>query len=233
MNDDKKELADFVYTISHDLNAPLRHICEFSKILKQSLDGKLSEEEKEYFGYIIESGHKAENIIESLLQYSRLNIEAFEVTSFDCHDLVQKVIHSFKLDIEKTKAHLNISNMPIKLQGDRNKIEKLFHVIIENALRFQKPDKAPEINITANKKKGGWVFSISDNGIGMNPENHENVFQIFKQLDPDNYPSNLNQGMGIGLTLAKKIIDQHHGKIWLESALGKGTTVHFMLKDKT
>jgi light-regulated signal transduction histidine kinase (bacteriophytochrome) len=229
MIDHKKELEDFVYTVSHDLCAPLRHIREFSKILLETLEGRLSEEEREYFDYILTSTNKANKIMTALLQYSRLNTEVQEFVNFDFSELLEEVVHSFTSEIKQKKAVVKTVDMPPTLTGDRHQIEQLFMALMSNALIFH-TDKTnpPKIKITAKHHDDEWLFTVVDNGIGIDAEYHEDVFKILKRLDPETYP----QGMGVGLTIAKKIVQRHGGKIWIESELGKGTKVLFTLKNK-
>lgn len=229
MNNDVllKEFAEFAYIVSHDLNTPLRHIREFSKLLIEKLGDNLDEEEQSYLDFIESSVHKSQEIINGLLSFSRLNtmIEPFSET--DCHRILEATQLALRKKINASKAKITIKDnfLPI-LQCDVEQISQLFYSLLDNALTYQQAGNTPEITIAAQETNNHWQFSIKDNGIGIQQNNLKKVFTIFKRLHSnEEFP-----GLGMGLTLAKKIIaDRHQGNIWLESEEGQGTTVYFTI----
>lgn len=223
MPDYKKELEEFAYIVSHDLGAPLRHVKSFDSLLIKKLEDKITDEEREYFQYLESSVLKTESMLEALLQYSRLNTQGEEFKTFACHKLVTSVISNFWRETDGTGAKINTLNLPGSLNGDEKQIRKLFTHLIDNALKFKRPNIKPNITISAEEKDNTWHFSIRDNGIGIPQEQCENVFTMFKQLNPDQYPSS----MGCGLTFAKNIVERHGGKIWIEPNSDQGVTVQF------
>lgn len=223
--DYKKELEEFSYIVSHDLNAPLRHIREFSKLLEKKLDGRLNEDEQEYFNYIKTAVYQAENMLEGLLKYSRLNTQDNVCTSINMAELVQDVVNLLKENIEETSAIVNVDIASVSCVGHRDQLKELLFYLLHNALKFSKPEQSPDIQISAQNKDDKVILCIQDKGIGLDLEQHERMFQMFKKLDPNASDA----GVGIGLTLAKKIIERHDGDIWIEGERGEGVSVYFSL----
>lgn len=225
MTDYKKELEDFAYIVSHDLNAPLRHIKSFGTLLVDKLSDKVSGEEREYLEYLNSSVEKTENMLEALLEYSHINSRAQAYSEFNCHALVQSTLELFANKISQSHAQVVISDLPENLNADQNQIRQLFTFLIDNALKFQTEDSRPTIKISAQKNEESWMFSISDNGIGIPTDHKDNAFIMFRRLHPD---QNFT-GIGKGLALAKKIVTRHGGQICIESESNKGTTVTFSI----
>lgn len=226
MPDYKKELEDFTYIVSHDLNAPLRHIKSFSSLLVKKLDDKITDQEREYVRHLENSVLKIEIMLEALLTYSRLSTQTEDYSPFDCNQLVQDVISSFQDPIEETQAKITVSGLPENLNADQKQIKLLFMHLLDNALKFRKPGTPPDIKISAEQKDDHWLFCIKDNGIGIPEKQYESVFTMFKRLNPDDGLS----GIGAGLTMAKKTMDLHGGGIWVEAQGNDGTALFFTIK---
>lgn len=225
MVDYKKALEEFTYIVSHDLNAPLRHVREFGKLLIKKLGDKVNDEEREYLEFMEGGIYKAEAMIAGLLEYSRLHTDAAPYSEFDCGALVDEVINLLNDVIEKTQANINISSLPNTLTADKIQIHQLFFKLIDNALSFRRENVTPRINIMVLEQDDAWLFSVADNGIGIPDKQYENIFKMFKRLDPvDSFSS-----IGSGLTIAKEIVERHEGEIWVESELDKGTTAFFTI----
>lgn len=223
--DYKKELEDFIYIVSHDLNAPLRHIREFGKLLAKKMDDRLSEEEKEYLFYMQDGVNKAETMLGGLLQCSRLSTQAEEHSEFSADEAARQALESLQSSVDKEQAKVSISALPDKISGDEKQIEQLFALLLKNTLKFKKEDTAPVVTVSAQEGDDHWQFCVEDNGIGIDEAQHERVFTMFRRLNIHEE----NPGAGIGLTLAKKIVESHDGKIWIESELEQGTRIFFTL----
>lgn len=218
------EYQDYAYRISHDLNAPLRAIVEFSKILAQEHADKLDADAKEYLGLIVASGQKMQAMMEGLLQYSRINTLEKHFSPVDVGQVITDVLLITEEPIKKLGSELIIKDLPT-LYADKEQIILLFKVLIDNAIKFQPSGHKPLVTISAEKKDNYWQFSVSDNGIGIQQQFQNKVFQLFAQLHSNNqYP-----GVGVGLTLAQKIVSHHGGSIWFESSMGKGSIFYFTL----
>ncbi len=218
------EYHDYAYRVSHDLNAPVRTIVEFSKILSQEHSEKLDADAKQYLSLIVESGQKMQAMLEGLLEYSRLNTLDNGFIPVNVGLIIQNLLLSIEDTIQKSGAKLIVGELPT-LNADREQIMLLFKALIDNAIKFQPKDNIPLITISAEKKNRFWQFAISDNGIGMKQQFQDKIFKLFGRLHPDNqYP-----GVGVGLALAQKIVHRHGGKIWFESTIGNGCVFYFTL----
>ncbi|HEU5048166.1 MAG TPA: ATP-binding protein [Rickettsiales bacterium] len=219
-----REFKEFTYIISHDFNAPLRGVVEISKLLRDEYAHKLDEEGNLYVNMIQQGGEKIQAMLESLLEYSRISTASLAYSPVDCNALLAayKTERQTLLGIEQEV--LQNDSLPA-ISADANQIARLFQILIDNGFKFHKPGTVPEVKISAQKQADAWQFSVQDNGIGIEPEFQQAVFLLFRKLHSDaQYP-----GTGSGLTLAKKIVERHGGKIWVESTPGKGTTFKFTL----
>lgn len=218
------EYQDYAYKVSHDLSAPIRAIVEFSKILSLEHADKLDVDAKEYLSLIVENGQKMQAMIEGLLQYSRLDTLEKNVSAVDLGSIINNILLGIEDPIKKSGATIIVNSLPT-VYADEEQITLLFTSLIDNAIKFQPTGNTPLITISAEKKDGYWQLSISDNGIGIKQQFQDKVFKLFGRLHPDNqYP-----GVGVGLTLAQKIVHQHGGKIWFESRVGNGCIFYFTL----
>jgi light-regulated signal transduction histidine kinase (bacteriophytochrome) len=220
-----KELQEYAYIVAHDLKEPIRSIVSFSQLLERKIKGKLNAEELELLNFIKHSGTNMGNLVQSLLQYTTVNINYKNIPKNDINEILQETLTSINFSIEQNNATINIDWLPKKVKCDKIKISQLFQNIISNAIKFKKKDQVIEININCKEQKDNYLFSISDNGIGIEKDYHKKIFKLFKRLNKNqNY-----EGTGIGLSLSKKIVEQHGGEIWLESEFDKGTTFYFTL----
>lgn len=216
----KKEFEDFTYIISHDVAAPLRHIRQFTQLLLSDISAELNEEQKEYESFLMKGVDSIENMMTSLLQCSRLTTKIQPFTPVD----ISEVIHKIQKNLDSTNTEWSIpKNLPT-ISCDGEQIELLFSCLIENAIKFQPDGNRPKVTIEYSDTEFEYLFTLSDNGIGISEHQHENIFILFKQLDPNNY-----DGQGMGLTYSKKIIESLSGKIWVESVLDNGSKFSFSI----
>jgi light-regulated signal transduction histidine kinase (bacteriophytochrome) len=219
-----QELKDFVYIVSHDFSAPLRGIVEFSKLLKTEQREALNDEGKEYLSLIIESGEKLQNMLAGLLEYSRLNTASKPLSMVDCNDILNNCRSTLQDKITTTGAQIDIAQLPT-VAAEPEKLTRLFLALLDNALKFHAAGVAPYISVSAEKQDKSWLFTVRDNGIGIDQEFHKRIFQPFQRLHADKeYP-----GIGMGLTLVKKIVGQQGGEIWINPAAGQGSAFMFTL----
>lgn len=219
----KQEFKQFVYGASHDLNSYARGMIEFSKLLMEEEAKNLSDEGKLYLSMILENGQKLHGMMDSLVEFSRLNTMEKPFTKVDCNVIVQNILIASKDKIKAKQAKIAVGQLPT-LNADVDQLTQLFWALINNSLKFVEPGQAPEINISAESRGDYWQFIIKDSGIGIEPVYFDRVFEAFKRLNSDiDYP-----GPGIGLTLAKKIVTRHGGKIWLDQ-VEKGCVINFTI----
>ena len=219
-----KELEQFAYVASHDLQEPLRTISGFVELFQKKYKGNLDDNADKYLDYILSSSTRMKVLITDLLEYSRIGRNK-EIESVDCNRVLLDVLLDLDAAIKETKADIRSDHLPV-IPGYSMEIKQLFQNLIFNAIKFRKNDEDPCIRITAHKERDYCQFAVSDNGIGISKEHHERIFIIFQRL----HNRTEYAGSGIGLSHCKKIVELHKGRIWLESEPGKGTTFYFTIQ---
>ncbi|OFX58129.1 MAG: hypothetical protein A2046_10370 [Bacteroidetes bacterium GWA2_30_7] len=218
-----KELEQFAYITSHDLQEPLKSLISFTQLIQAEFGGKFDADFEQYFYFIRKSSERMKLLIKGLLDYSRIGKNK-ELTLVNCNNICNTILRNLDASIKESNAKIQINNLP-ELSGYEIELGQLFQNLISNALKFRKKDISPIIQIKAEKKKKHWLFSIQDNGIGIEKEHFEKIFLIYQRL----HNRNDYEGTGIGLAYCKKIIDLHKGEIWVESELNKGSIFYFTL----
>ncbi|MDY6967647.1 MAG: PAS domain S-box protein [Spirochaetota bacterium] len=215
-----KELEAFSYSVSHDLRAPLRAINGFSEIINRRYKDTLNDDARHYFENIIDAGRYMENLIDDLLKYSRLGRRAMKKIDVHLGKLFEIVLKHMDEKIKKSNGRVTIPNdLPI-VKGDETLLTQIFSNLLDNSLTYHKKDIPPEVIVSWCDEAGKIIVQVSDNGIGIAPEFHEKVFDIFQRLhNQDEYP-----GTGIGLSLVKKAVEMHDWSIDLDSEIGRGAT---------
>ncbi len=221
-----KELEQFAYVASHDLQEPLRMITSFTQLLEKRYIGQLDEDADDYISFIVDGAHRMKDLIDDLLEFSRLNTEVREFELVIMEIALEDVLRNLKPAIKENKAQISHDNLP-NIVGDHVQIVQLLQNLIGNAIKFH-GNNPPDIHISVENLGNEWLFSVSDNGIGIDKNHQAQIFSIFKRLHTrEEYP-----GTGIGLSISKRIVERHKGKIWIESELGKGTTFYFTIPIK-
>ncbi len=224
LNAKNEELEQFAYTVSHDLKEPLRMVRSFLKLLKDKYRDQLDEKAHEYIHFAVDGATRMGKNINDLLEYSRIGRKYTAVENVNLNELVEEVQQNLMTDIQKSNARISVSDLPT-LPVVPVALKILFQNLISNALKYQADENQPVVNITAESKDEHWLFSVSDNGIGIEPEYHDQIFVVFERLHPgEEYPGN-----GMGLAIGKKIVEQHGGSIWVKSEEGNGSTFCFTL----
>ncbi|MEP1095097.1 MAG: ATP-binding protein [Cyclobacteriaceae bacterium] len=220
-----QELQQFNYATSHDLQEPMNTVIGCVSMLQQDYGDKMDEKANRFMTYSIQAADRMKELILGLSDFLKIGRDRYrDVTDLD--NLANIVIQELHNSIESSDAKINIENLPT-LNVNAKDMKRVFQNLISNALKYRKPDVAPEITISAKRQDTkSWLFTVKDNGIGINENSFEKVFQIFAQLHHrDKY-----EGMGIGLSICKKVVELHGGKIWPESEVDVGTTFYFTLK---
>ncbi len=218
-----EELEQFAYAASHDLQTPLRSVVGFLQLLEEDCGQRLDEQGKEYLKLAVGGGRRMQALIQALLTYSQIGAGPAPRESVALNPLVDEIVHDFGPRIQELGARVTRSELP-ELVAVPEHLRRIFQNLIGNALTFHGADP-PQVHVSARRDPDAWVFSVSDNGIGIDPAYQEQVFDLFRRLHaPGDYP-----GTGIGLAMVKKLVDRAGGWIRLESEPGKGTTFLFAL----
>ncbi len=216
-----KELEQFAYIASHDLQEPLRMVASYLQLLEQRYKGKLDQNADEFIGYAVGGAVRMQRMINDLLDYSRVGTRGNSLAPVDCNAVLEQAKANLGLKIQEAGAVITHDPLPV-VQADTSQLVQVFQNLLSNSIKFRGGDK-PVIHVSAEHKENGWLFSVRDNGIGFDPAYADKIFTIFQRLHPAaRYP-----GSGIGLTICKKIIERHGGRIWSESTPGKGAVFYF------
>ncbi|MDD1676623.1 MAG: PAS domain S-box protein, partial [Methanomicrobiales archaeon] len=218
-----QDLEQFAYIASHDLQEPLRNVTLFSQLFIRKYGDNLTSEGREYLDFVIEGSTRMSTLIHDLLDYSRVVTRGEPFIAVDMNDVVVDACTNLQTLIQESGASITYDHLPIT-NADPLQIRQVFQNLIDNALKYRGTG-VPEVHISSVQKEDEWIFCVKDNGIGIAPEYHERIFQLFKRL----HTRQKYSGTGIGLSLVKKIVDRHGGRVWVESEEGKGATFCFTL----
>ena len=218
-----KELEQFAFVASHDLQEPIRTSSGFAELLQRQYKGKLDEKADKYLSFIMYSSDRMTTLIKELLDYSRIGFEEKQVI-IDCNQVMEELKADLSKSIAESGAVITYENLPV-INGYKVGINQLFQNLIHNAIKFRKAEVIPQINIRCMKEDQYWHFAITDNGIGIPKEYFDKIFLIFQRL----HSRTEYEGTGIGLSHCKKIVELHNGKIWLDSIPLSGSTFHFTI----
>ncbi|MGB8918883.1 MAG: PAS domain S-box protein [Candidatus Sulfotelmatobacter sp.] len=221
------ELKQFAYIASHDLQSPLRSISGFVQLLKMEYEDKLSEEAVDWIRRTVQSIGQMQTLIRDLLSYSRVDARSVPFTQIPFLDIVNDALTLLESSIRDSGGRVTWDQLPV-IMGDRSQLVQLIQNLIGNGLTYR-GDKPPHIHLSAERSGKEWVFSVCDNGIGIDPKHYEQIFEIFKRLhDQKDYP-----GTGIGLAVCRRVVIRHGGRIWVQSEPGHGSTFFFTIPEGT
>ena len=218
-----KELEQFTYIASHDLQEPLLTLTSFSDLLLEEHNDSLNDEGKLFVQFINKSAMRMRALVTGLMEYSRIDKKEI-ILEVDCNEVLANVVQDLDVKIHASEAIIKVNSLPV-LRGNGIYLRMLFQNLLANAIKFRKDNIKPEISINFQERDTDWLFSVSDNGIGIAEKNIEQIFVIFKRLNrQDKY-----EGYGIGLAHCQKIVDIHKGELWVESVIDKGSTFYFTI----
>jgi light-regulated signal transduction histidine kinase (bacteriophytochrome) len=223
-----RDLEQFAYVASHDLQEPLRMVNGFLKLLAERCAGQLDEKSHEYIAYSLQGAQRMSQLITDLLDFSRVDRKGKELQPTDANEQLGDALANLRASIAEAGARVTHEELPT-VRADASQLGQLLQNLIGNAVKFRDPDRPCQVHVAARKDGGQWVFSVRDNGIGIDPKQHDRVFVIFQRLHTrQEYP-----GTGIGLAICQRIVERHGGRIWVESQPDEGSTFFFtMPRDK-
>lgn len=217
------DLERFAYLASHDLQEPLRKVEGFTLLLAERYQGQLDAQADKFMGYVVDGARRMRALVTDLLKYSRVGKGELSRESTDLSLVVEKVLTDLEPTIREGNASVTHGSLPTAM-AEPSLMAQLLQNLIANGLKFH-GEEPPHVHVSAEQKDEGWVFSVNDNGIGIAEEYCEQIFTIFQRLHSRaEYP-----GTGMGLAICKKIVEQHGGRIWVESRLGQGSTFYFTI----
>jgi PAS domain S-box-containing protein len=217
------ELQQFAYVASHDLQEPLRMVTAYLSLIEKKYGNRLDGKAREYMDYAVEGGLRAKDLVRDLLEVSRIESQAKPMGQTDMNRVMDKVRSNLAVQITEEHATITLGRLP-DVVADEAQMTTMLQNLVSNAIKFH-GDKDPQVSISCDEQDDSWVFAVGDNGIGIDPQFKDKIFVIFQRLHSrDEY-----EGTGIGLAIAKKIVERHGGRIWFESRPGQGTTFFFTL----
>jgi signal transduction histidine kinase len=218
-----QELEQFAYVASHDLQEPLRMVGSYTQLLARRYHGKLDRDADEFIGFAVDGVSRMQRLINDLLQYSRVGTRGRAPEPTDTEAVLGRSLQNLKLALEDNHATVTHEPLP-KVMADDRQLEQLFQNLVGNAVKFHGTEP-PRVHVRAERSNGSWMFSVKDNGIGLDPQYSDRIFLIFQRL----HTREEYAGTGIGLAVCKKIVERHGGRIWVESEPGKGADFRFTL----
>ncbi|MEX2411484.1 MAG: ATP-binding protein, partial [Candidatus Paceibacterota bacterium] len=219
------ELEQFAYVASHDLQEPLRMITSFLNQIEKKYSDKLDERGKQYIQFVTDGANRMRQIILDLLEFSKIGSMDRVRKKIDMNKVLERAILSNKNRIESKKVNITTEKLP-EIFASEIQMHQLLQNLISNAIKYQKKENIPMVHIKFKESEQHWIFSIKDNGIGIDSEYKSRIFEIFQRLHGNNEYS----GTGIGLAICKKIVEEHKGEIWFESEIGKGSVFYFTIR---
>jgi signal transduction histidine kinase len=218
-----RDLEQFAYVASHDLQEPLRMVATYTQLLAERYQGKLDSDADKYIYYAVDGALRMQKLVQDLLAFSRVGRNGVTLENTDCNVALQVALKNLEAAIQESGANVEPTQLPV-LVADGSQLVQVFQNLIGNAIKFRSSEP-PLIRVSAELSGKEWVLSVADNGIGIAVEHAESVFVVFRRLHTRaEYPGN-----GIGLSICKKIVEQHGGRIWIESEVGHGSTFRFAL----
>jgi signal transduction histidine kinase len=221
------DLEQFAYVASHDLQEPLRMVAAYTELLAERYHGKLDEDADKFISYAREGALRMQVLIQDLLAFSRVGRKNGPLEDVDCGELIKEVLQTLTPAIAESRAVVTHENLPT-VQAHRTQMAQVFQNLIGNAIKFR-ANEPPKIAVHAERQNRAWLFSVTDNGIGIEPDSAAKIFEVFQRLHArSDYPGN-----GIGLAICKKIVERYGGSIWVDSQTGAGSTFKFTMPVKT
>jgi signal transduction histidine kinase len=218
------ELEQFAYVASHDLQEPLRMVASYTQLLKRRYEGRLDADADDFIGYAVEGATRMQSLIEDLLEYSRISTRGKDPEPLDAEGALEDAVRNLRATIEETGAIVTHDPLPT-VMVDPTQMTQLLQNLIGNAVKFRREDDTPRVDVSVQRDEDIWRFAVRDNGIGIDPQYFDRVFTVFQRL----HARQEYDGSGIGLSICKRIVQRHGGRIWIESEPGTGSTFFFTL----
>jgi len=218
-----ERLEQFAYAASHDLQEPLRMVSSYLSLIEDRYADALDEDGREFLAYAVDGADRMQEMIDALLEYSRVDRDT-EFERVDLDEVFADVCRDFERKIEETDATVVAESLPV-VAGDEDQLRQVFGNLVSNAIEYS--DGAPTVRVSAERDDDAWVVAVSDDGIGIDPEHADRIFEVFQRL----HTHDEHSGTGVGLALVQRIVERHGGDVWVESTPGEGATFYFSIPD--
>ena len=223
LEESNRRLEQFAYAASHDLQEPLRMVSSYLQLIESRYGDELDEDGEEFLAFAVDGADRMRDMIDGLLAYSRVETQGDPIEPVDLDSVLESVLADLQLQIEETDAEITTDTLP-RTEGDAAQLRQVFQNLLSNALEYS-GDEPPRVSVDAERRGREWVISVHDEGIGIDPDDQERVFEVFQRL----HSRKKYSGTGIGLALCQRIIERHGGEIWVDSEPGEGATFSFTL----
>jgi two-component system, chemotaxis family, sensor kinase Cph1 len=223
LEESNERLEHFAYAASHDLQEPLRMVSSYLQLIENRYGDELDDDGEEFLGYAIDGSERMEEMINRLLEYSRVDTQGKPLEPVELDTVLAESLKDLELQITENDAAVESETLP-RVEGDAKQLRQLFQNLISNGIDYS-DDEQSQIDISAERNGEEWIISVRDNGIGIAPEDQDRIFEVFQRL----HGREEQTGTGIGLALCQRIVERHGGEIWVDSELGEGTTFAFTL----
>ncbi|SFC74114.1 4TM region of histidine kinase [Halobiforma haloterrestris] len=227
LEESNERLEQFAYAASHDLQEPLRMVTSYLQLLERRCGDDLDADGEEFLEYAVDGAERMRAMIDGLLAYSRVETRGEPLEPIDLEDVLEDVRKDLELRIEETDTDLEVGELP-RVEGDPSQLRQLFQNLLSNAIDYS-GDEPPRIEVVAERDGEEWIVSVSDEGVGIGPEEQERIFEVFQRL----HSHEEHPGTGIGLALCKRIVERHGGEIRVDSEPGEGATFSVTLPAAT
>jgi len=223
LEESNERLEQFAYAASHDLQEPLRMVTSYLQLIEQRYGDELDEDGEEFIEFAVDGAERMRTMIDGLLEYSRVESQGDPFESHDLNDVLADVREDLQMQIDESGAEIMADDLP-RVDGDPSQLRQVFQNLLSNAIEYS-GDQPPSVGISAERDGHEWIISIQDDGVGIDSEDQDRIFEVFQRLhSQDEHP-----GTGIGLSLCRRIVERHDGELWVESKTGDGTTFSFTL----
>ncbi|ELY50847.1 PAS domain-containing sensor histidine kinase [Natronococcus jeotgali] len=225
VEESNERLQQFAYAVSHDLQEPLRMITSYLGLIERRYEDELDEDGREFIEFAVDGAERMRDMIEGLLEYSRVETRGDPFAPVDLEAVLEEVSADLQVAIDDEGGELTVESLPT-IEGDRSQLRRLFQNLLENAIKYS-GEEPPRIHVEAEESDGEWIVAVSDNGIGIDPDDQDRIFDVFDRL----HSREEYEGTGIGLALCRRIAERHGGTVEVESEPGEGSTFFVTLSD--
>ncbi|WP_254531695.1 sensor histidine kinase [Natrinema gelatinilyticum] len=218
LEESNRSLEQFAYAASHDLQEPLRMVSSYLQLIEQRYEEELDDDGEEFLAYAVDGADRMRDMIDGLLEYSRVDTAGDPLEPTDLNAVLEDVLADLQVRVDEQDARISVDELP-RVEGDADQLRQLFQNLLANAIKYSGDDR-PRVHVSAERDGTSWLVSVDDDGVGIDPEDQDRIFDVFQRL----HSREERSGTGIGLALCKRIVKRHDGRIWVDSEPDEGST---------